>query len=84
LRTTFKLTLKCADARTAKTLEAVLAPDNRPLPRGLRFAEKRTGRSLAFEASSQNHRSAHAAVESVLSDARLFQEVWLLSRRGAA
>jgi hypothetical protein len=75
-----QLTLRCRDAKVAKGLEQVLSPDNAGFPRGQRFAMTRKGRTLLFIVDGEATSSFFSTVYSVLRDASLFQEIWLLSR----
>lgn len=80
MRAKGRLTVKCEDAAVARRLEEVLAPDNTGVPRDQRFTMRRTGDSLVFLMESEDLPQLASTVLSILSDASLFQEVWLLSR----
>ena len=80
MKTKARLTLRCSDADNARSLGEVLAPDNVRVPRGQRLSMHRSSASLEFEADSDQAKSLASTLLSVLSDASLFQEVWLLSR----
>jgi hypothetical protein len=79
LKSRGRLTVKCESAAVARRLEDVLAPDNTGVPRNQRFAMRRTGESLVFLIESETLPPLVSTVLSILSDATLFQEVWLLS-----
>jgi len=68
----------------ARQLEDVLAPDNTGVPKDQRFTMRRTGDSLVFLMETGTLPPLVATALSILSDASLFQEVWLLSRGGDA
>jgi len=80
MKTSLRLTLGCAGSDTARKLAAVLGPDNRGVPGDQRFTMKLSGREVSFEIGSDRPSSAFSSLDSVLCDASLFQEVWLLSR----
>ena len=81
MKTILHLTLGCSDAATAKSLATVLDPDNRSVPSDQRFEMLRGGSSVSFSIESEKLAAAFTSLDSVLTDAALFQEVWLLSRR---
>jgi hypothetical protein len=58
----------------------VLAPDNTGFPHGQLFSTTRAGHTLSFSVKGDTLPSVCATVLSVLRDASLFQEIWLLSR----
>jgi hypothetical protein len=80
LKTHLRLTLSCSDTEAAKTLAAVLGPDNRSVPADQRFEMVQAEDAVSFIIESERLVSAFSSLDSVLSDASLFQEVWLLSR----
>ncbi|HME19253.1 MAG TPA: hypothetical protein VKF15_05945 [Nitrososphaerales archaeon] len=84
MKTRGRLTVKCRDAAVARQLEDVLAPDNTGVPKDQRFTMRRTGDSLVFLMETGTLPPLVATALSILSDASLFQEVWLLSRGGDA
>ena len=75
----FVLRVTCGGASTAKKLAAVLAPDNRAVPSDQRFAMKAESGVLTFSVESERARSGFNTVRSVLRDAELFREIWLIS-----
>lgn len=77
-----ELRIACDDEFTASSLVDVLAPDNRGIPEDTRLAASASGRVLAVSCESQRWSAAISALNSILEDAALFQEVWLLSRAG--
>jgi len=79
LNTKLRLALKCNDSAAA--LAQVLNPDNRSVPSDQVFSMKRERENVLFSIQSSRPASAFTSLDSVLSDAALFQEVWLLSRR---
>jgi hypothetical protein len=64
----------------ADRLAAVLAPDNAGVPKDQGFSMSKVGGKLVFRAKSEVPSSLFATATSVLNDATLFQEIWLLSR----
>jgi len=80
-RIALHLRLGCADPSIAGKLGAVLGPDNRSVPSDQRFVMRQEAAGLSFSIESDRATSALTSLDSVLSDAVLFQEVWLLSRR---
>ena len=61
----------------AKALDDVLMPDNRYFPKDQKFGASRKGPVLNFEVSSPRVRPALATVASLVSDSRLFRDVWV-------
>jgi hypothetical protein len=80
MKARLQLTLGCAGPDTAEKLAAVLGPDNRGAPGDQRFKMQLAGRTVSFDIDSERLGSAFSSLDSVLCDAALFQEVWLLSR----
>ncbi len=80
MKTEARLSLRCKNSEVAMKLEQVLAPDNVGIPSDQRFAMTRDGRSLVFVLNSESPASALSTLSSILRDASLFQEIWLLSR----
>jgi len=72
------LTFKCD--RSASSLTKVLSPDNRSVPSDQVLKMTLSGGQVTFSIESDRLPSAFTSLDSVLSDASLFQEVWLLSR----
>jgi len=71
-----EITIECLSEREAVSLEAALGPDNHPLPKDQRLSSSRAGRVLVFRIDSGRPSSCVASAQSLLSDARLFAEVW--------
>jgi transcription factor Pcc1 len=74
-----ELEFECRGEREAASLEAVLRPDNHPLPRGQRITTTRDGGSLRITVTSSRAANCVSSVLSLLSDARLFAQVWSLA-----
>jgi hypothetical protein len=74
---TLVLSIECIDRRVAEMLNGVLMPDNRYFPKDQRFTVARRGPRLRFIVSSPRARPALSTAASILSDASLFQDVWL-------
>lgn len=82
MRAFVMVTISCADAATSRSLERVLAPDNRGAPKDMRLRMRREGSKVGFAITSPSPSSALSTAASLLSDVSLFQEVWLLSAQG--
>jgi hypothetical protein len=74
---TLELSIECADGIVAEMLNEVLMPDNRYFPKDQRFAVSRSGPVLRFSVTSPRARPALSTVTSIVSDAKLFQDVLL-------
>lgn len=74
------LSIECADEATAKSLNEALMPDNRYFPKDQRFEASMTGSTLQFTVSSPRARPVISTVTSIISDARLFRDVWIEAR----
>jgi hypothetical protein len=75
------LTVRLSDAAEAKSLSAVLAPDNVGLPHGMLLSMATGGKVLELEVSAGSLSASLSTVLALLRDITLFQEVWLLSRQ---
>jgi hypothetical protein len=73
------LSVRCIDSKTASSLAKVLTPDNRGFSKELTFVMRRKGPTLSFEVQARSVSQCISTIESVLSDVKLFQEVWVLS-----
>ena len=76
---TIEVAFVCAGAREAAALESTLKPDNHPLPKDQTFTSSREGSVLKFRISSPRPSSCVSSALSLLSDARLFSEVWSIA-----
>jgi hypothetical protein len=74
------LAFRCRTVETARMLAEVLSPDNRSVPKEQSFTQSLDGAVLTFRLEAGSTPSLSTTVASLLSDAGLFQEVWLLSR----
>jgi hypothetical protein len=72
----FELCVVCSNSTAARNLASVLQPDNRGVPKDQRFSMERKVHSLFFLVESERIMSALSSIEGVLSDVRLFREVW--------
>jgi hypothetical protein len=52
-------------------------PDNRYFPKDQRFRASRDGPTIRFEVESPRGRPAISTVASIVSDAKLFRDVWV-------
>ena len=78
------LTVTLANEGARSTLQSVLSPDNEGAPRGTSISMAGRDSRLEFRVISESPSTALSMVLAVLRDVSLFQEVWLLSRRGVA
>lgn len=74
-----EITFECAGEREAAALEAALAPDNHPLPKGQDLSSWREGKELSYRITSPRSSSCVSSALSLLADAKLFSEVWQLA-----
>lgn len=79
-----ELVIECADAATAEALGQALMPDNRYFPKDQRFDASRDGASLKFVVGSPRPRQALSTVASIVSDARLFRDIWVETKSACA
>lgn len=80
MRTTIRLSIRCADVNVCRQLVSVLTPDNDGAPRGMTLRMGAREETLEFRITSDSPSGAVSTAIAVLRDALLFQEVWLLSR----
>jgi len=73
---TIEIAIECLGEREAASLEAALTPDNHPLPKRQRFSSTRIDSVLSFRITSDRQSSCISSAISLLTDARLFDEVW--------
>jgi len=76
LRVSVNLVFECAGTKEASALRRTLASDNKSLPKDQRMTVEQDGRELRFSIQSTRPVSVLSSVASLLSDAKLFQEVW--------
>ena len=70
-----RLVMNFADERTADRVLKALAPDNEPLPRGLRINARRTGSAVVFEIYSERTvMSLLATIDDIVSMASLAEK----------
>ncbi len=74
---TVELSIECGDELVAEALDEALMPDNRYFPKDQSFEASKEGSVLRFEVSSPRARPVVGTVTSIISDARLFRDVWL-------
>jgi hypothetical protein len=75
------LRIECRDGQTAKALSGVLMPDNRYFPKDQAFRAHRDGRTVSFEIESQRVRPALSTIASIVSDTKLFRDLWVVSEK---
>jgi hypothetical protein len=80
MRTTIRLSIRCADVHVRCQLASVLTPDNEGVPRGMILKMGAKKKTLEFRMASDFSLAAISTAMAVLRDVLLFQEVWLLSR----
>lgn len=71
-----ELEIECDSERTAAALNDVLMPDNRYFPKDQRFKAERKDALVSYAVLSPRLRPAITTVESILSDSKLFSEIW--------
>lgn len=76
------LGVRCRDEAVARSLAAVLAPDNEGGPRGLSVAMRRSASVVSATIRADSPATALSTSLAFLRDITLFQEVWLLSQPG--
>lgn len=81
MKTQANLKLRFDDERTRRSLLAVLAPDNRVLPRGLVLSARGAAKEAELGVESSSASTTLSTVIALLRDLELFQEVSLLSHR---
>ncbi len=69
--------IECRDERVAEALEQVLLPDNRYFPKDQVFESRRVRSNLEFKVRSPRLKPAIGTVNSLVGDAKLFEETWL-------
>ena len=74
---TIELSIDCSDEAAANALNEALMPDNRHFPRDQRFEASKDGSLIRFTVSSPRARPALSTVSSILSDAKLFRDIWV-------
>jgi hypothetical protein len=79
MKLTVVVVFECAGEREASALRATLSPDNKTLPKGQELAVEQSGRTLRFVIESQRPAAGLSSALSLLSDAKLFQEIWTIA-----
>jgi hypothetical protein len=80
MRTTIRLSIRCADVNVCRQLVSVLTPDNEGIPRGMTLKMGARKETIEYRIASISPSGAVSTAMAVLRDVLLFQEVWLLSR----
>ncbi|HYR03965.1 MAG TPA: hypothetical protein VEO75_01140 [Nitrososphaerales archaeon] len=75
-----ELSIECSDGRVAEALNQALMPDNRYFPKDQRFHASKEGSVIRFDVASPRARPVVSTVASIISDARLFRDVWLVAK----
>ena len=76
---TLELVFKCGSAAEARSLEQALSPDNKSIPKDQTFSTNLEGKNLRFLISSPRAASCISSALGILGDAKLFQDVWMLT-----
>ena len=79
MRLTIDLVIECESEVMARSLGVALSPDNKSAPKDQSFSSSQEGRNLVFSISSPRASGCISSALSILSDSRLFQEVWSLA-----
>jgi hypothetical protein len=74
---TIELLIECRDETVATALNEALMPDNRYFPKDQRFQASKKGHIICFSVGSPRARPALSTVSSIISDAKLFGDVWV-------
>lgn len=77
---TIELLIECSDVAVAAALNEALMPDNRYFPKDQRFRASMEGAVVRFDVGSPRARPALSTVSSIISDAKLFGDVWVEAR----
>jgi hypothetical protein len=72
-----ELTIETHDVLVAKALNEALMPDNRYFPKDQSFHASTDGRTIRFDIGSPRVRPALSTAASIISDAKLFADVWV-------
>lgn len=76
MRLTVELVIECRSEREALSLDEALSPDNKSVPKDQELSAQRDGPVLRYRISSERAAGCLSSALGLLSDARLFQEVW--------
>jgi len=76
-----QLSLHCADEGSARALHEALLPDNRYFPKDQSFEASTDGSVLRFVVVSPRARPVVGTATSIISDAKLFRDIWVEARR---
>jgi hypothetical protein len=74
---TIELSIECRDETVATALNEALMPDNRYFPKDQRFQASKESPFIRFKVGSPRARPALSTVSSIISDAKLFRDVWV-------
>jgi len=74
---TIELLIECSDEAAADALSQSLMPDNRHFPRDQRFLASKRGSTVRYTVASPRARPALSTVSSIVSDTKLFRDVWV-------
>lgn len=74
---TIELSIECSDEAVADALNEALMPDNRHFPSDQRFLASKQDSTVRYTVSSPRARPALSTVSSIISDTKLFSDVWV-------
>jgi hypothetical protein len=80
MKLALELTLSCTNEEQARSLKAVLAPDNKNFPKDQSFVEEVDGSQLRFLITSERASGCISSALGILTDAKLFQDVWEMTK----
>jgi len=75
-----ELDIECSEGSTASALNQTLMPDNRYFPKDQKFESSIDGSVIRFRVKSPRARPALGTVASIISDAKLFADLWVEAR----
>lgn len=76
MKLTIDVVFHCGTEREAASLEEVLSPDNKAIPKDQELTSQRQGTVLSYRISSERATGCISSALGLLSDAKLFQDVW--------
>lgn len=79
MKLTVELVITCDTPEEARSLQDVLAPDNKSVPKDQSFSSRADGEKLRFQIGSAKVSGCLSSAASILADTMLFQDVWSLT-----
>lgn len=74
-----EIVFECVGEREASSLLATLSPDNKSIPKDQVLRVTKSGRQLRFVIDAERPIAGLTSALSLLSDAKLFDDVWTLA-----